>query len=89
MYYLYILKSIRTGKYYVGSTKNPNKRLYKHNNGSVRSTKSGRPWKIIYKECFNTVTEARKREKQIKSWKKRSRIENLIKRTKSLSSSLA
>lgn len=83
MYVMYILQSVKTGKYYIGCTKNLKKRLYKHNSGSVPSTKAYRPWKIVYREPLDTITEARKRENQIKSWKKRSRIEKLIKRTKS------
>ena len=33
----------------------------------------------MYKEKFNDLQEARQRELQIKSWKKRKVIENLIK----------
>lgn len=46
----------------------PAVRLDRHNKGDVYSTKFGRPWYIIRLEEFKGYKEARKREKQIKSW---------------------
>ena len=77
-YHTYILQSEKTGKYYVGSTNNIAKRLERHNGSKVVSTKSDMPWKMIYSEKFDTLSEARKRELQIKNWKSRSAIERLI-----------
>ena len=71
MFYTYILKSRINGSYYVGSCEHVNKRIGLHNKGLVKSTK-----RLIHKEDFLTYNEARKRELQIKSWKKRSAIEN-------------
>lgn len=79
MFYTYILKSERNGSYYVGSSMDVTKRIQLHNKGLVRSTKRYTPWKVIYTEEYKTLSEARKRELQIKSWKKRSAIERLIK----------
>jgi len=45
----------------------------------VKSTKKYVPWTIVYQEKFNSLMDARKRELQIKKWKKRKAIENLIK----------
>ena len=78
MYKVYIIKSINKDKYYVGFTKNLKNRLKRHNSGSVRSTKSYRPWKTVYSEEYDNKTEARKRELQIKSWKSKTSIEKLI-----------
>ena len=78
MHYVYILKSLKTGRYYVGCTNNPKSRLKKHNSGSVKSTKPYKPWKNTYIETYKSLSEARKRERQIKSWKKRKAIEKLI-----------
>lgn len=36
-------------------------------------------WKIMYVETYSTKEEAFARERQIKSWKNRKRIETLIK----------
>ena len=76
----YILQSILYGTYYVGSTIEIGQRLYKHNNGQVRSTKSKKSWRLVYMEEYDTLSEARKREKQIKSWKERKAIERLMKK---------
>ena len=77
-YYIYILKSEKTRKYYVGSTNNIARRLERHNRGKVLSTKSETPWEMIYSEKFDTLSKARKRELQIKNWKSRSAIERLM-----------
>ena len=46
-YYVYILYSQKRQKYYVGQTNNVISRLLRHNNGYVKSTKSGLPWKLL------------------------------------------
>ena len=79
MFYVYILHSMKNGKYYVGSSENVQERLEKHNAGLVKSTKSYLPWGLLYYEEFLSLLEAKLREKQIKGWKKRSAIERLIK----------
>jgi putative endonuclease len=77
-YYCYILKSLKNGQYYVGSSNNYKTRVFQHNNGLSRSTKNGRPWKLIYIEKYSTLANARNREKQIKRWKSRTAIERLV-----------
>ncbi len=79
MFYTYILKSLNNNSYYVGSCENVKIRFNLHNKGQVKSTKRYVPWKLIYKEEYKTLSEAMKREIQIKSWKKRAAIEKLIK----------
>jgi len=78
MYYLYILQSLKDNSFYVGSTKNLVNRLKQHNQGKSKYSKTKRPWKIVYHEVYNTYAQAFQREKQIKSYKKRKIIENLI-----------
>jgi putative endonuclease len=86
MPYTYILASIQGNSYYIGSTNNLENRLEHHNKGRSKYTKLKKPWNLIYFEEFLSLSLARKREKQIKSWKSRRAIEGLIK-TKALSSS--
>jgi len=71
----YILKSDKDGSYYVGATRKIEERLLKHGKGEVSSTKSRRPFKLVYYENFNSFSEANEREMQIKRWKKRRAIE--------------
>ncbi len=69
MFYTYILKSLKTGKHYIGSTDDLIGRLKRHNSGRNKSTKSGIPWIMIYQESFATKQEAYRREMQIKRYK--------------------
>jgi putative endonuclease len=77
-FYIYVLQSEKNNQYYIGATSDIGKRLIRHNKGYSRYTKAARPWKLVYKEVYDTLSEARKREKQIKAWKKRAAIEQLI-----------
>ena len=65
--YVYILKSSVTGRHYIGSTRNLETRMKAHNAGRVRSTKSGKPYHLLYREEFSNYTDARKRENYLKS----------------------
>ncbi len=78
MYYLYILQSIPTNKFYVGSTQNLQERLQRHNQGREKATKSRTPWKLVYHEEFTSREEACRREIQIKRMKSRIYIQNLF-----------
>ncbi|MGK9477120.1 GIY-YIG nuclease family protein [Melioribacter sp. OK-6-Me] len=78
MFYVYILRSEVTEKYYIGHTANYEKRLKDHNRGKVRSTKPFVPWKIVYLEEYNSKSEAFKREMQIKSYKSGEAFRRLI-----------
>jgi putative endonuclease len=79
MYFVYILKSQKDGKYYYGSTSDLSKRLKSHNSGKVKSTKSRRPFVLHYCEAFDEKTDALKREQYFKSfsghiWLKQNKI---------------
>ncbi|MBI4973120.1 GIY-YIG nuclease family protein [Candidatus Roizmanbacteria bacterium] len=69
MFYIYIIKSITTGKYYIGCTKDIVRRLHEHNLGMSKFTRNKGPWMLKYSEEIKTLSEARIREKQIKAWK--------------------
>ncbi len=80
MFYVYILKNntnIRC-RYYIGHTKDIEKRVKEHNSKRVRSTKAFVPWKLVYTEIYNTKSEAFKREQQIKSYKSGEAFKKLI-----------
>lgn len=67
MFYIYVLKSKKDNSQYIGLSENIEERLKEHNAGRVASTKSKRPWRLIYTEPFLKRLEARKREKYLKS----------------------
>lgn len=58
--------------YYVGCTNNSDKRLKEHNSSKkgAHYTKIRRPVKMVHKEEFTTLLEARRREAEIKSWRR-------------------
>ena len=77
-YFVYILYSETLDRYYVGSSANPEKRLRKHLSNHAGFTGKAKDWIIRYTECFESKTQALMREKQLKGWKNRSLIEELI-----------
>ena len=68
-YFVYILKSLSFGRYYIGHTSDYMKRLDEHNKEKVGSTKAYIPWEIVRLEKFGSKSEAFQREMQIKSYK--------------------
>ena len=64
---------------YVGYTNNIDKRLKLHNSGKGAKFTRGGKWKLIYKEKFNTKTQAISREYYIK---KNRVLRNFIKKNK-------
>jgi len=70
MHYVYILKSLKDLKLYIGYTNDIVARLKKHNSGQVESTSCRRPLRLVYSEVYRTEAEAREREKQLKQYGK-------------------
>ncbi len=70
MYYIYMIKN-SSGKLYVGVTEELNKRLYYHNTKQgANFTKYKSKFKMVFYEKYLNLTEARKREIQIKKWRR-------------------
>ncbi|OGM75978.1 hypothetical protein A2210_01430 [Candidatus Woesebacteria bacterium RIFOXYA1_FULL_40_18] len=59
MFYVYLLKSLRDGRYYIGQTQDVVHRLKCHNSGLVLSTRSRRPFVLVGVEKFWTRNDAR------------------------------
>ena len=76
--FIYILYSPSRDRYYVGRTSNLDGRLIRHNTARTGFTSTGQPWQIVYSEEFDTLQEACRRERQLKGWKNRNRLERLI-----------
>ena len=75
---LYILFSDKFAKTYVGYTSNLENRLLYHNTGKVKSTKSFKPWRIIYSEFAISSLEAKERERYWKSGAGRRKLKKII-----------
>lgn len=77
--YLYILKSLKTNRYYIGSSENPQRRLTEfHNLGKVKATKNSLPWKIVFVQEYLEIKTARQIEYKLKSFKSRKILEKII-----------
>ncbi len=66
MYYLYALRSLKDNRWYIGVSKDPEKRLQEHNAGKSKSTKYRRPFVLIYQEAFESKQKAYKYEWLVK-----------------------
>ncbi len=84
MFYTYVLRSARDGKWYTGTTNNLRKRFQEHNNGKVISTKNRRPFKLIYYEACINKQDAKLREKYLKSGMGKRYLKNRMERFLSL-----
>ena len=79
-FYTYILFSEKLNRYYISATQNIEQRLTKHLQNKNGFTSRAKDWKVVYFENCKTKSEAMNRERQIKKWKSRVKIEELIKK---------
>ena len=84
MNYVYVLKSIKDGKWYTGCTKDLQKRFAQHNGNRVIATKGRGPFELIYYEASLSREDAYAREKYLKSGMGKRYLRNRIKRFLSL-----
>jgi len=77
MYYFYVLQSQRSLRLYKGITNNLNRRIEEHNRGKNQSTKSYKPWRLVYYEKCTDRLEARKKEIYFKSGTGRKKLNKL------------
>jgi predicted GIY-YIG superfamily endonuclease len=64
---VYILRSDKTGRTYVGFCEDVHVRLHSHNSGHVAATRNGRPWRILWTEEIADYSSARNRERYFKT----------------------
>ncbi|MFZ1618525.1 MAG: GIY-YIG nuclease family protein [Flavobacteriales bacterium] len=84
MFYTYVLKSKKDGKWYTGCTEDRRKRFKEHNDGKVVSTKGRGPFDIIYYEACIDTHDAFTREKYLKTGMGKRYLKNRLKRFLSL-----
>ena len=67
IYYVYILRSLKDGKFYTGYTADIERRLSEHIDGKVISTKFRRPLALVYYEVSFNKKDALHRESYLKT----------------------
>jgi putative endonuclease len=67
MFYVYILQSEAKHRLYIGKTTNLKRRVAEHNAGQNVSTKSYRPWNLIFYEAYLSQQDASRRERYLKT----------------------
>ncbi len=77
-YYVYILAKERNSTFYTGFTQNLIKRIWEHKNELAEGfTKKYNIKNLVYYEVFDNYEAALEREKQLKKWRRPSKM-NLI-----------
>ena len=70
MFFVYMIKN-STNQLYVGVTDDPEQRLDEHNSKRGASfTKYTSTYRVVFLEKYSTMAGARKREIQIKKWRR-------------------
>lgn len=81
IYHVYIMASDRNGTLYVGISSDLARRVYEHRHGATGGfTKRYGVTKLVYMEPFDYVEYALQRERQIKKWNRRWKLD-LIEKT--------
>ena len=79
MFNVYVLRSFKNNKRYVGFTsKTLELRLSEHNEGKNSYTRNNRPFKLMYSESFSEERVARQREKFFKTGNGRKFLDKII-----------
>ena len=75
----YVLYSKQLDRYYIGHTEDLlEQRLRRHLSGHGGFTGKSKDWVAVYIEAYPSKEEAYARERQVKAWKSRGKIEKLI-----------
>ena len=78
MYYFYILHSVALDKFYIGHTGEPVlERLRKHNSNHKGYTGKVNDWILAHVESFPDKSSAYLREREVKAWKSKKKIQVL------------
>jgi putative endonuclease len=75
-YYVYILASKRNGTLYIGVTNDLARRVSEHKSDIIEGfTKKYRVHTLVYYEEYSAVNAALEREKQLKKWNRKWKLE--------------
>jgi putative endonuclease len=77
MFYVYVLRSSKPGRRYVGSCQDVEARLRRHNAGHSKATRHGIPWVLIRTETFASRAAAAQKERYYKTGRGRDELDRL------------
>ena len=66
MFYIYVLRSIKDDKLYIGYTGDLKRRIFEHNAKTELSTKNRTPFQLVYYEAYLSEKDAKLREHNLK-----------------------
>jgi putative endonuclease len=75
---VYILKSLKNNSFYIGSSKDVNRRLRMHNDGLVKATRYLRPFVLMFFQEYDNITDARRIEYKLKKFKSKYILHRII-----------
>ncbi len=75
---VYILKSLRDGRYYIGSTVDFDARFKHHKGGYTHSTRRFGELLVVFRQQYPTIAEARKIERWLKKLKRKDYLDKII-----------
>ncbi|MFC1649923.1 GIY-YIG nuclease family protein [Patescibacteria group bacterium] len=78
-YYVYVLFNKQKKFIYIGYSENLKQRIREHNSGKSKSTKHYAPLKLIFYEAYLVSSDAKRREKYLKSNKGRTTLMTMLK----------
>jgi len=77
-YYVYVLRSRIKDYIYIGYSEDLRKRFERHNAGYVQSTKSFKPYDLIFYESYRSMSDAKRREIYLKTNKGRKTLMTML-----------
>lgn len=78
-YYVYVLRSLKDGLFYIGYSEDLKTRVADHNSGKNLSTKNRRPLELIFYEAFPNKLDALNRERYFKTTKGKAVLKEMLK----------
>jgi len=76
--YVYILCSEKTGRYYIGSSSDPERRVKEHNADLVTATRKRGPWDLVFSQKYDDTKTAHQVEYKLKRLKSRAIIDRIV-----------
>ncbi len=74
--FVYIMASRRSGTLYIGCTSDLRQRIWQHREGLIDGFTKGYDCKyLVWYQAFDALADARRRELQMKEWKRQWKIE--------------